>query len=202
MSSRLRWRIRTRGSFGRFFHVIRNTAGNTPSEPDHERPSRGGLKGILQHLPGDGKGSRPLLLEPDVWIGKVNTDALGAMRGKQAEIHPLPGRRLRSNLPKGGSRLRYIGPPLEAGYTSAIATSKPEPNRPLQSGGVHIHPHRTLNCQAQRRRSTSLANLGHRTDRRPQDHRPRRALTLALRCSGSVTVSASAQQAGFDRRAH
>ncbi|MEP6021339.1 MAG: hypothetical protein ABJ251_22940 [Paracoccaceae bacterium] len=59
---------------------------------------------------------------------KVNIDALGAMRGKQAEIHR-------------GSRLRYTGPPKEAGYTSAIATSKPEPNRPLQLGGVHIHPH-------------------------------------------------------------
>ena len=75
-----------------------------------------------------GKGSHPLLLEPDVWIGKVNIDALGAMRGKQAEIHR-------------GSRLRYIGPPKEAGYTSAIATSRPEPHRPLQLGGVHIHPH-------------------------------------------------------------
>lgn len=42
---------------------------------------------MLQHLPGDGEGSRPLLLEPDVWIGKVSTNALGAMREKQAEIH-------------------------------------------------------------------------------------------------------------------
>jgi len=72
-----------------------------------------------------------MFLEPDVWIGKVNIDALGAMRGKQAEIHR-------------GSRQRNIGPPQEAGYTSAIATSKPEPNRPLQLGGVHIHPHMPL----------------------------------------------------------
>jgi transposase len=54
---------------------------------DHEKPSQGGLKGILQHLPGDGEGSRPLFLEPDVWIGTVSTNALGAMREKQAEIH-------------------------------------------------------------------------------------------------------------------
>jgi hypothetical protein len=72
-----------------------------------------------------------MFLEPDVWIGKVNIDALGAMRGKQAEIHR-------------GSRQRNIGPPQEAGYTSAIATSKPEPNRPLQLGGVHIYPHMSL----------------------------------------------------------
>ena len=56
------------------------------------------LSEILQHPPGDGKGLRPLLLEPDVWIGKVNSDDLEAMRGKQEEIHP-------------GSRRRYIGPP-------------------------------------------------------------------------------------------
>jgi len=56
----------------------------------------------VQHLPADGEGSRPLLLEPDAWIGTVSTNTLGAMRETQAEIRPLLDRRLRSILPKEG----------------------------------------------------------------------------------------------------
>lgn len=57
------------------------------------------------------------------------------LRKKRAEIHP-------------GSRRRCIGPLKEAGYTSAIVTAEPDPTRPLQSGGVHIHPHRTERTNA------------------------------------------------------
>ena len=70
------------------------------------------------------------LLEPDVWTGTANTDALEPLREKRAEIHR-------------GSRRRYFGPPQEAGYTSAIVIADPYPKRMLQSGGVHIRPHRT-----------------------------------------------------------
>lgn len=69
----------------------------------------------------------PLLLEPDVWIGKADAYALEPMREKRAEIHR-------------SSRRRCIGPLREAGYTSAIVITKPDPTRPLQSGGVHIRP--------------------------------------------------------------
>ncbi|WP_291732404.1 hypothetical protein, partial [Leisingera sp. F5] len=51
------------------------------------------------------------------------------LRKKRAETHR-------------GSRRRNAGPLKEAGYTSAIVISRPEPARPLQSGGVHIHPHK------------------------------------------------------------
>jgi hypothetical protein len=77
------------------------------------------------------KGSLPSLLEPDVWTGTANADVLEALRKKRAEIHR-------------GSRRRCVGPLNEAGYTSAIVIADPDPTRPLQSGGVHIHPHRSL----------------------------------------------------------
>jgi transposase len=76
------------------------------------------------------KGYDPLLLEPDVWTGKADAYALEPMRGKRAEIHR-------------GSRRRCIGPLREAGYTSAIVITEPDPTRPLQSGGVHIRPQMT-----------------------------------------------------------
>lgn len=80
------------------------------------------------------KGSLPSLPEPDVWTGTAEADVMGALRRKRAEIHR-------------GSRRRRIGPLTEAGYTSAMASSEPEPTRPLQSGGVHIHPHTPRVCR-------------------------------------------------------
>lgn len=54
----------------------------------------------MQHLSGDGKGSRPLLLEPDVWIGKVSyrslggdeEEAIGNPSGLAATIHRAASR--------------------------------------------------------------------------------------------------------------
>ena len=76
------------------------------------------------------KRSLPSLLEPDVWTGKTKACALEPMRKKQAEIHR-------------GSRRRYFGPLKEAGYTSAIVITNPDPTKALQSGWVHIRPHMT-----------------------------------------------------------
>ena len=87
MPSQSPWQIRTRGSFGRFFHAIRKTTGNTQSKPFNIRQATAGKKGILQHLTEDRDRVRPVAFELGVWIGKVSTDALGAMREKQAEIH-------------------------------------------------------------------------------------------------------------------
>jgi transposase InsO family protein len=38
-----------------------------------------------------------------VWTSKAKAYALEPMRKKRAEIRPLPGRRLQSNLPRGGT---------------------------------------------------------------------------------------------------
>lgn len=69
-------------------------------------------------------------LEPDVWTGAADADVSGALRTKRAETHR-------------GLRQRYIGPLQKAGYTSAIVMPYPDLIMSLQSGGVHIHPHRT-----------------------------------------------------------
>jgi len=66
----------------------------------------------------------PFLLETDVWTGKADADALEPLRERHAEIHR-------------GSRRRCIEPLEEAGYSSAIVTTEPDPTRPLQSSGVH-----------------------------------------------------------------
>ena len=101
------------------------------------------------------KGALPSLSEPDVWTGTAPADASGALRRKHAEIHR-------------GSRRRRIGPLEEAGYTSAIANSKPDQIRALQSGGAHIHPH-TLHSQkcVRRRRDDVSWDMF-------QDHEPAR----------------------------
>ena len=64
-----------------------------------------------------------------------------AYREKRAEIHPLPGRRLRSNLPRGGLAATI----LRAAFRSRIYVSNretyPALTKALQNGGVHIRPH-------------------------------------------------------------
>ena len=69
--------------------------------------------------------------------GKADAYALEPLSERHAEIHR-------------GSQRRCIGQLEEAGYTSAIVITEPDPNRPLQSGGVHIHPQKPfapLNCR-------------------------------------------------------
>ncbi len=61
----------------------------------------------------------------------ARANVLGALRGKRAKIHR-------------GSRRRNIKPHQEAEYTSAVVTVDLKLSNPLQSGGVHIHSHMSI----------------------------------------------------------
>jgi hypothetical protein len=79
-------------------------------------------------MAGDGGTVTPSLPEPDVWTGMASANVSGAVRWKRAK--PIEAR---------GEDV--VQPHQEAGYTSAVVTSDPDPANLLQSGGVHIHPH-------------------------------------------------------------
>jgi hypothetical protein len=98
-------------------------------------------------------------------------------------------------------------PPTGAVSRSASDhSSPPDPLRVLPAGarvaGWDLHPRNQCTFArhtAERHRSASLARRRPRLDRRPQDHPDRRAATLALRRSRSVTVANGAAPDGANR---
>ena len=132
------WPTRMRGSRGRSYHEIRNISRVIRCRsPDDDFPNL--RKGehtpeYCSKLSGDGERDTARRFSNLVCgLARRIAYAWGPLRKKRAEIHR-------------GSRRRCIGPLREAGYTSAIVTVEPKPTRPLQSGGVHIHPHMPCNA--------------------------------------------------------
>ena len=106
------------------------------------------------------------------------------------------------NAPVGGSPTRHVGLRavvrqihLSAGERDCRPATAPFRVSGELDGADACHgnptaahslqPHR--NRQAERRRSPNLAYMRSCPNRRPQDQQDRRATTVALRCSGSVT---------------
>ncbi len=73
---------------------------------------------------------------------------LGRLRGEGIEgearvISSIARQAIATKSAKKGAWRRCSGPLTKAGYTSAIFISEPTKTKPLQSGGIYIHPHLT-----------------------------------------------------------